>query len=163
MHSKKSLGPYADRWQSLGHLARIAFREFSAVLAERLNRHDVTPGQWRFLRVLWERDGLTQRELAERVDATEATTVRAIRSLLKSALVERRDDADDRRKFRIVLTPRARRLESKLIPYVAEVHAIAEKGIAKADLETTRRVLRALHANLAAHVRGATYDEDRFA
>src|SRR5207344_1777822 len=96
MHSKKPLGRYADRWQSIGHLARVAFREFSAVLAERLIRHDVTPGQWRFLRVLWERDGLTQRELAERVGATEATTVRAIRSLLKSALVERRDDPDDR-------------------------------------------------------------------
>ena len=39
MQSKKSLGPYADRWQSIGHLARIAFREFSPrLLAERLNR-----------------------------------------------------------------------------------------------------------------------------
>jgi len=163
MASKKSLGRYADRWQSIGHLSRVAFREFSAALAERLARYDVTPGQWRFLRVLWELDGLTQRELAERVGATEATTVRAIRSLLKSTLVERRDDPDDRRKFRVVLTPRARRLESQLIPCVADVHAIAEMGIAKADLETTRRVLRALHANLtAARGRRAPRDEDRF-
>jgi DNA-binding MarR family transcriptional regulator len=147
----------------MGHLARVTFREFSAALAERLIRYDVTPGQWRFLRVLWERDGITQRELAERVGATEATTVRAIRGLLENALVERRDDPDDRRKFRIALTPRARRLEAQLVPYVAEVHVIAENGIPKADLETTRRVLRAIHGNLTARARNATFDEDRFA
>jgi len=73
MHSKKSLGPYADRWQSLGHLARIAFREFSAVLAERLNRHDVTSGQWRFLRVLWERGPSTVRHVHEALSGSRDT------------------------------------------------------------------------------------------
>lgn len=154
---------YKDRWQSLGHLARIAFRDFSAVLARRLEPHGVTPGQWRFLRVLWEEDGLTQRELSERVRATEATTVRSIRSLLKSKLVERRDDADDRRKFRIHLTSRAKCLERELVPYIAEVHEIAEQGIAQADLEITRRVLRRIHENFAAADVDGLFDEDRFA
>jgi DNA-binding MarR family transcriptional regulator len=155
--------PYQDRMTSIGHLARITFREFSAGLGRRFAAHGVTPGQWRFLRVLWEEDGITQRELSERVGATEATTVRSTRSLLKSGLIERRDDPKDKRKFRIFLTPRARRLEATLLPYVAEVHAIALEGIPERDVATTVRVLKAIHENFVAHGDVATFDEDAFA
>jgi len=154
---------YADRMQSIGHLARIAFRDFSGALGRRFARHGVTPGQWRFLRVLWEEDGITQRELSERVGAREATTVRSIRSLLKSGLVERRDDPTDARKFRIYLTARARRLEATLLPYVSEVHEIAERGISQKDVEVTRRVLTAMHRNFVEGGDVSTFDEDRYA
>ena len=154
---------YADRMQSIGHLTRIAFRDFSSALGARFAKHGVTPGQWRFLRVLWEEDGISQRELSERVGAKEATTVRSVRSLLNSGLVERHDDAIDARKFRIYLTARARRLETTLLPYVAEVHAIAERGIPRRDIETTRRVLVAMHKNFVESGTVAFFDEDRFA
>lgn len=154
---------YADRMQSIGHLTRIAFRDFSSALGARFAKHSVTPGQWRFLRVLWEEDGISQRELSQRVGAREATTVRSVRSLLSSGLVERHDDAIDARKFRIFLTARARRLEATLLPYVAEVHAIAERGIPRRDIETTRRVLVAMHKNFAESGTVAFFDEDRFA
>ena len=154
---------YADRMQSIGHLARITFRDFSGELGARFAKHDVTPGQWRFLRVLWEQDGISQRELSERVGAREATTVRSVRSLLASGLVERHDDADDARKFRIFLTARAKRLEATLLPYVSDVHAIAERGIPRKDIETTRRVLLAMHRNFAESGNVAYFDEDRYA
>lgn len=154
---------YADRMQSIGHLTRIAFRDFSGALGIRFAKHDVTPGQWRFLRVLWEEDGISQRELSERVGAREATTVRSVRSLLSSGLVERRDDARDARKFRIFLSARAKRLEATLLPYVTDVHAIAERGIPRKDVETTRRVLLAMHRNFAESDALVYFDEDRFA
>ncbi len=153
---------YADRMQSIGHLTRIAFRGFSSALGARFAKHHITPGQWRFLRVLWEEDGISQRELSQRVGATEATTVRSVRSLLKSGLVERKDDVADARKFRIHLTARARRLEATLLPYVSEVHAIAQRGISRKDVATTRRVLMAMHRNFA-EAGMVVFDEDRFA
>lgn len=155
--------PYADRWQSIGHLSRVTFREFAAALGRRLAAHGITSGQWRFLRVLWEEDGITQRELSERVGATEATTVRAIRSLLENGLVVRRDDPLDRRKVRIHLTGRARRLERTLLPYVAEVHTVALRGIPRRDVQTALRVLRAVHLNFVAAGDVGTFDEDGFA
>lgn len=154
---------YSNRMRSLGHLTRLAFRDFSAALGQRFAKHAVTSGQWRFLRVLWEEDDISQRELADRVGTREATAVRSIRSLVKSGLVVRREDHSDARKFRIVLTPKAKRLEKQLLPYVAEVHAIAERGLSKADLETTRRVLLTMHENLRAAGADAPFDEDRFA
>ncbi len=156
---------YADRMRSLGHLSRLAFRDFATALGGRLARHGVTSGQWRFLRVLWDEDGISQRQLADRVGTREATAVRSIRSLVTHGLVERREDRADARKYLIVLTPKARRLEHVLLPYVAEVHEIAERGIPRRDLETTRRVLRQVHENLRAHAAAdvRAFDEDRLA
>jgi DNA-binding MarR family transcriptional regulator len=134
--------------QSMGYLCRINFRMFSRALERRIARHGVSSGQWRSLRVLWEEDGITQRELSERVGATEATTVSMIRRLVRDGLVERRPDPTDARKVRIVLTPRARRLQARLMPYVAEVNEIALRGISAIDRETVRRVLAQMYRNL---------------
>lgn len=146
--------PYADPLQSIGYLCRINFRMFARELERRISKHGVSSGQWRSLRVLWAEDGITQRELSDRVGASEATTVAIIRSLLRDGFVTRTEDPIDRRKVRIVLTPKARRLERKLLPYVAEINEIAMGGgLSAEDCATTRRVLVQMYANLSAHAR----------
>jgi MarR family transcriptional regulator, transcriptional regulator for hemolysin len=140
---------WADPMQSMGYLCRVNFRLFARELERHIARHGVSSGQWRSLRVLWEQDGITQRELSERVGATEATTVSMIRRLVRDGFVERRPDPDDARKVRIVLTPRARRLQAKLVPYVAQVNELALQGVSEADRATVRRVLKQMADNLA--------------
>ena len=135
--------------QSIGYLSRINFRAFSRVLEKQTTKHGVSAGQWRFLRVLWEEDGITQRELSDRAGTREATTVRAIDGLVKDGFVTRNPCADDKRKSRIVLTPLARRLRKKLIPLVVEVNARAVKGLSQQDIDTARRVLVQTHRNLS--------------
>ena len=54
---------------SLGYLVRDANRAFQRLLEKRISPHGVTRGQWYFLRVLWEEDGLSQRELSARASA----------------------------------------------------------------------------------------------
>ena len=61
---------FADPMQSIGYLCRINFRMFARELEKRIAKHGVSSGQWRSLRVLWDEDGITQRELSDRVGAT---------------------------------------------------------------------------------------------
>ena len=133
----------------IGYLCRINFRAFSAELEKLTSAHGITPGQWRFLRVLWEEDDLTQRELSDRVGIREATTVRAVNGMVEAGLVARHRSTSDKRKSRIRLTPKARRLESKLLPMVTVVNDIAVAGLTRKDIETTRRVLAHTYRNLA--------------
>lgn len=140
---------FADPMQSIGYLCRINFRMFARELERRIARHGVSSGQWRSLRVLWDEDGITQRELSERVGATEATTVPMIRSLVRDGFVVRQQDPDDRRKVRIRLTPKARRLQARLMPYVGEVNEIAVRGISEEDQVVVRRVLAQIYRNLS--------------
>src|SRR6266511_889072 len=66
--------------ESSGYLVRDAHRAFQRLLERRIAAYGVTRGQWYFLRVLWNEDGLTQRELSARVGMMEPTTVIALRS-----------------------------------------------------------------------------------
>lgn len=140
---------YADPNNSLGYLSRIAFRSFSRALEKRTLPHGVTAGQWRFLRVLWREDGLTQRELSRRVGMREPTTVTALKSLEKSGFVRREQSATDRRKIHVFLTPAARKLQAILAPCVAEVNAIAAQGLSNAEVAELRRLLQQVGRNLA--------------
>ena len=63
---------------SLGYLVRDANRAFQRLLERRITPHGVSRGQWYFLRVLWEEDGLSQRELSARVGMMEPTSFRRL-------------------------------------------------------------------------------------
>ena len=141
---------YADPANSIGYLTRIAFRAFSRALETRTAPHGVSSGQWRFLRVLWREDGLTQRELSHRVGLREPTTVIALNGLERSGLVVRRKSETDRRRAHVHLTDRARQLEAVLMPEVAEVNRIALAGLSDAEVAILRKALTQVGRNLAA-------------
>lgn len=140
---------YTNPENSIGYLTRIAFRSFSRLLERRTLTHNVSAGQWRFLRQLWRKDGVTQRELSERVGMREPTTVVALKGLEKAGLITRRKMSEDRRKTFIHLTPHAKQLELILAPANAEVHEIATRGMTDKEVETLQLLLRRVIANLA--------------
>ncbi|MBI1198659.1 MAG: MarR family transcriptional regulator [Phenylobacterium sp.] len=146
-------GFYADPSNSIGYLTRIAFRAFSRALEVRTAPHGVSSGQWRFLRVLWREDGLTQRELSRRVGMREPTTVIALKSLERSGFVTRQKSIEDRRKVHVFLTPEARALHPVLMPAVAEVNRVALEGLTPTEIEVLRKALTQVGRNLAADVK----------
>jgi len=149
---------YADPGNSMGYLTRIAFRAFSRALEIRTAPHGVSSGQWRFLRVLWREDGLTQRELSRRVGMREPTTVIALKSLERSGFVVRRKSVEDRRKVHVYLTPEAKALQKVLLPAVAEVNAIALAGLSKTEIAVLRKALVQVGRNLAEDAEDITTD-----
>ncbi len=148
--------PYADPAESIGYLTRVAFRRFARALEQRTMKHGISSGQWRFLRVLWQEDGISQRELSHRVDMREPTTVVALKALEKKDLVVRERDKADRRKIRVYLTDEAWGLHDRLVPFVNEVNVIAAQGISAEEVATAKRVLVAMTENLAPETQAAS-------
>jgi len=134
--------------ESDGYLVRDAHRAFQRLLERRIASHGVTRGQWYFLRVLWTKDGLSQRELSERVGMMEPTTVIALRSMEKSGLIRRVRSADDKRKAQVWLTPKANRLRNELLSVARGITAEAEQGLSRDELVQFRRVIARMTANL---------------
>jgi DNA-binding MarR family transcriptional regulator len=133
---------------SLGYLVRDANRAFQRLLEKRIGPHGVTRGQWYFLRVLWEEDGLSQRELSARVGMMESTTVIALRGMEKSGLIRRTRSADDRRVTRVHLTPKAKGLRNRLLRISRGVNEQGADGIDDAELNEFRRVIARMTENL---------------
>ena len=101
---------------------------FARAIRVRLQSHQITPGQWYFLRALWNEEGLSQRELSRRVGTTEPTTLSALRLLARSGMIERVPNPKDRRTINIFLTDKAREIRSELIPLAIEFNNIATQG-----------------------------------
>lgn len=132
----------------LGHLIREANRAYMRALQLRITNHGVSMGQWFFLCALWEEDGLTQRELSQRVGMMEPTTVTALNGMERRGFVERVRNTHDRRKVNIYLTPKGRALRHVLEPYAIELHNGALSGLSKADIATSLGALRRMISNL---------------
>ena len=71
----------------LAHLIKDATRALLRALQMRLTEHSVSLGQWTFLRILWESDGITQRELSELAGVMEPTTFTAVTAIDRKSVV----------------------------------------------------------------------------
>jgi len=138
--------PFADT--RIGYLVRDAHRAFSRALQARIASHGVSMGQWFFLRALWEEDGLTQRELSQRVGMMEPTTVTALNSMERRSLVERVRNPHDRRKVNIYLTNKGRGLRDVLLPTSVDVNDHAVQDIPADELALAIGVLQKMIRNL---------------
>ncbi|HEY5897838.1 MAG TPA: MarR family transcriptional regulator [Burkholderiales bacterium] len=118
-------------------------------LQGRLAGHGVSFGHWTFLRILWQRDGLTQRELSDEAGVMEPSTAAAIKAMEKLGYVKRVQMPDNRKNVYVHLTAKGRALERKLVPLAKAVNRDAVRGIASRQVETAREVLRAVTENLS--------------
>jgi MarR family transcriptional regulator, organic hydroperoxide resistance regulator len=139
----------------VAHLVKDGTRALLRALQTRLAAHSVSLGHWTFLRVLWEKDGLTQRELSEQAGVMEPTTFSALHAMEKLDYVTRRQMPGNRKKVFVFLTPKGRMLKQKLVPLAEQVNEIAVRGTRPADVAVTRQVLLRIIENLAADEAGA--------
>ena len=133
----------------LAHLVKDATRALLRALQMRLAAHSVSLGHWTFLRILWEKDGLTQKELSEMAGVMEPTTFSALKAMERFGTITRRRLPGNRKKVFIHLTPKGRLLKSKLVPLAEAVNAVAARNVKAADIATTRQTLLSIIENLA--------------
>jgi MarR family transcriptional regulator, organic hydroperoxide resistance regulator len=134
----------------MAHLVKDAARSFLRSLQARLAQHGVSLGHWTFLRILWERDGLTQRELSNEAGLMEPTTALALRAMEDLGYVRRERAQGNRKNLYVFLTPKGKALRRKLVPLAEQVNRVAMQGLKAADVATTRRSLLVMLDNLAA-------------
>lgn len=163
--TKNETSAILSHWQNeglddrLAHLIKDATRALVRALQTRLIEYDVSFGHWTFLRILWEKDGITQRALSEAAGVMEPTTYSALTGMEKLGYIERRQSAENKKNMYVFLTEHGRALEKKLVPLAIEVNEISMQGMKEEDIGTTRKVLLEMIKNLAADEREAEGSE----
>jgi DNA-binding MarR family transcriptional regulator len=135
--------------ERMTHLIKDAFRCTSSALQRRLRKYSVLYGHWTFLRILWQTDGVTQRQLADRAGVTEPATFSALQAMEKIGYITRQKMPDNKKQIRVFLTPKGTALRAQIVPAAEEINRIALAGISAEDVAATRRTLLALVENLA--------------
>jgi MarR family transcriptional regulator for hemolysin len=123
---------------ALNDVARL-LRTYSDQRARELG---TTRAQWAVLSRLQRCEGVNQSELAEALDLAPITLGRLVDKLTSAGLVERRNDATDRRAHRLYLTEKA-------LPKLKVLGTLAEDVMGKALSGLGEDAIVGLHGGLA--------------
>jgi len=111
-------------------------------------------GQPPLLYTLWEQDGQTHGELAEKLQITPATITRMIQRMEKSGFVLRKPDADDQRVSRVYLTEAGRAVREQLQAVWDRMEIESFAGFNPDEQIVLRRFLIHIRDNLSSTVNG---------
>ena len=134
--------------ERLAHIVRLLSRNFRRSLEYRLSQHKISFGHWIFLRILWDEEGLSQKELSRRAGLMEPTVHSAISKMESLDLVVKRAPNPDKRRQLVYLTDKGRSLRADLIPLAEETNRVAVEGLNEKELAVMRRQLLKMIDNL---------------
>ncbi|MDF2119111.1 MarR family transcriptional regulator [Roseiarcaceae bacterium H3SJ34-1] len=127
--------------ESLGFVVSYTARILSRSITAALRDHGVAQAQWTVLLHLWSEEGISQNELCRRVGIEEATVSRTIDRLVRDDLVNRVRDPNNRRQYRLLLTPKGKQLQGELAPVVRNLNRKLADKISPAERQMLIRLL----------------------
>jgi DNA-binding MarR family transcriptional regulator len=136
-----------DRPESATQLATQFARSVTRALQSRAVRLGFSPGQFPVLLELWEEEGLTQRQLLDRVDVEQATMANTLARMERDGLIERRVHPRDRRAQQIFLTEKARAMREEALTLAREAEDAVFSGFRRFEKELLKEYIRWAIAN----------------
>jgi DNA-binding MarR family transcriptional regulator len=133
---------------NVGASLRHTYRFVYQAMQQRLAPYDISMGMFYFFMCLWKGDGLSQRELSDRVGTMGPGTVEQLRRMERRGFIKRRASTVDRRKIHVFLTPKGRALKNEIVPLAREVNNIALRGMRNEDIQLLRACLVQIRRNM---------------
>jgi DNA-binding MarR family transcriptional regulator len=146
---------------TVGFLLSDTVRTMTRAFSGRIAAHGVGMGIFQFLRVLWEDDSLTQAELAHRTRVRGASAAGALYELERRGFVRRIADTSDRRKVRVLLTPKGRKLYDLVMPDIDFTNRAMLTGFTAAEQRLLKQMLHRMRQNLTAPGKTPAAREER--
>ncbi len=110
------------RHASLGYVVNRLARLLARALERRLAEFGVPLGQFPVLLILWEEEGLTQTEIARRLDFEQPTIANTLKRMERDGMVTTAPDPASRRRVLVFLTERARSLQAPLTAAAQDIN-----------------------------------------
>jgi DNA-binding MarR family transcriptional regulator len=138
--------PNSDRQLAflLADISRLSRKEFD----RRVRPLGLTRAQWLFLYYLARQPGVTQSDLAEQLQMEKITISRQADRLERAGWIERHDDKEDGRAYRLQLTDRAERIVDQLDRLATRLRSDYLRGLPPARRGALLSDLLHIKANL---------------
>lgn len=122
-----------DKENSAGYLVNHMARLFAQELQQRIKPLGIVTGQFPILLELWEKDGVSQRELLEKLDIEQATLANTLTRMQRDGIIRRTKHPTDARAQQIWLTERAKDVREEAYKSALEVNSNALSCLDQTD------------------------------
>ena len=110
---------------------------------------DLTRNQYVLLKVLLEKEGSTQNDLAFLTERDKTSMARLVNAMELKGLLTKVTGSHDRRKRRIYLTEDGKKVLDKAIPLMQELELELIQDFNQAEVQTTLNVLQRVQAKVS--------------
>lgn len=125
-----------------GTYISVLMRQLNLFFGHELSEVEITASELMYLSQLYNRDGLTQEEMAAVITVDKAATTRTIQGMEKKGLVRREAHEENYRAKRVYLTdkaknaePRIRELQKKWVDFITQDMTQKEAEVFAAQLK----------------------------
>ncbi|UJF33779.1 MarR family winged helix-turn-helix transcriptional regulator [Paenibacillus hexagrammi] len=132
----------------VGHWLKLTYRNLSNYLDSRLQEYDLTSSQLGVLMLLWEQEGVTQKEIQTAVGVRSASLTFLIKGLDQKGLIVRKTDELDTRLNRVFLTEKSRALKEDCLQLVMETENKLAQGVELGKIEEMVGILKQCNKNI---------------
>lgn len=134
--------------ESIGFLTGITYRKIVNLLSLELKGLEITTEQWSVLYRISERDGINQKDIANRSGKDQPTTTRILDVLYKKGFIEKKMCKTDRRSFLVYLTKKGGDVVKKAVPIETGTLKKVTQGIDPEQLILFKKVLSQMNENI---------------
>lgn len=136
---------YTAQW----NLMNLSRTYFTKVFAQ-ASHYGIHPGQIPLLVILGKNNGISQRELADKLGIKPSTVTISIHRLEKNDLVECRPDENDRRRSRLYLSEKGKHFREKMAQVMEMNERFMMRGFSKSEVELLEHFLERIIHNMEA-------------
>ena len=135
--------------ETIGFLLNDSARLYRRAFNARTRGMGITALQWRLITYLKRHEGIRQGPLADLIEVEPITLSRMVDRLAEAELIERRADPNDRRAWRLYLTPRAAELLNAVRQTADTLNEEAVEGLSAAEREKLATLVERIRTNLS--------------
>ena len=131
----------------LGYWLRVVSNAVSQGFARKVEAEGVTVAEWVFLRALFDQDGISPSQLADRMSMTKSAISKLADRLIEKDLIRKGSSTVDRRGQTLTLQASAKRLVPRLAKLADENDAEFFGGLSQNERSQLMKMLRKIAAD----------------
>ena len=133
--------------ESLGFILGVTSKKLKHHLGYILKEYNLTTSQWAVLKLLSERDKMTQVEIAKKFKIDKMTIGGVVEKLISKKLIKRKRSTIDKRSYYVYILDEGKRIVSIIEKYATEINEKALSGFTESEVEQFKLYLDRINKN----------------
>ncbi|QCJ44265.1 MarR family transcriptional regulator [Bacillus sp. S3] len=133
---------------NIGVMIHAVDLDITKFVNDKLKAIQLTNEQNLLMALLWEREGISQNEMAAKLNKDKAGIARMISTLEKKGYIRRKSCPNDKRSVEVYLTEEGRKLGDDVIPINKNIIQALNNGMTEEEIGELRRLLMKIRGNV---------------
>ncbi|MFD3156999.1 MarR family winged helix-turn-helix transcriptional regulator [Haloimpatiens sp. FM7330] len=118
---------------SFGKWIDIISRHLSYYIVKNLKKYNLNRNEYKYLIQIYIREGFCQEDMVERLKVDKYEVAKSVKSLIEKGYIYKTKDEEDRRKYRLFLTDKAKEIKSDFIHILEQSSEVLTRNFSEKE------------------------------